>query len=141
MTLRGSCHCDAVRYEVDALASPIGHCHCRTCQKVQGDAYATTVRVDRKDFRWVKGEDVLAHYPSTPGKLRLFCSRCGSHLVAEWSAQPAVIVRMATLDDDPGVRPVARIWTSHEQSWMTETDDLPRMAEGLVPQRPVEDRP
>lgn len=139
MTLRGSCHCGAVRYEIDALASPIGHCHCRTCQKVQGAAFATTARVDRMAFRWTAGEDALTHYASTPGKLRHFCSRCGSHLMAEWTEQPAVIVRVATLDDDPGQRPAVRIWTSHEQPWTTETEALPRMAEGLVPPPAAED--
>ncbi|MBN8239139.1 GFA family protein [Marinobacter hydrocarbonoclasticus] len=47
-----------------------------------------------------------------------FCKRCGSHLVAERPAQPHVIVRVATLDYDPGLKPEAHIWVSHDVPWL-----------------------
>ena len=39
-------------------------------------------------------------------------------LIAERGYQPYVIVRVATLDDDPGVRPTSHIWTAHEVPWL-----------------------
>ena len=54
----------------------------------------------REHFRWIKGQEKLASYESSPGKLRHFCSVCGSHLVAERPAQPHVIVRVAHLVGD-----------------------------------------
>jgi ADP-ribosyl-[dinitrogen reductase] hydrolase len=113
MSLRGSCLCGAVCYEVDQLDMSIGHCHCRTCRKAHASAYATTAGVLRDHFRWTTGEEKLRSYESSPGKLRRFCSECGSHLVAECPAQPHVILRVATLDDDPQLRPTLHIWTSH----------------------------
>lgn len=133
MPLRGSCLCKAVQYEADALASPIGHCHCRTCQKSNASAYTTTARVDRASFRIVTGADRLTAYESTPGKLRRHCSVCGTEVLAEWLAQPQVILRVATLDDDPGVRPVVRIWTSDDVPWLVEDNDVPRLPKGLNP--------
>jgi ADP-ribosyl-[dinitrogen reductase] hydrolase len=65
---------------------------------------------------------------SSPGKLRHFCSVCGSHLVAERLGQPHVIVRIATLDEDPGVRPVMHIWTSHDVPWL-EYEAMPAYEE------------
>jgi len=53
----------------------------------------------REHFRWLKGEEKLSAFESSPGKLRYFCSVCGSHLVAERVSQPHVIVRVATLDE------------------------------------------
>jgi ADP-ribosyl-[dinitrogen reductase] hydrolase len=53
-------------------------------------------------FRWRAGEDRLSTYESSPGKLRHFCAVCGTHLMAEHPDQPHVILRVATLDDDPG---------------------------------------
>jgi hypothetical protein len=38
--------------------------------------------------------------------------------MAERGHQPHVIVRVATLDDDPGVRPTAHIWTAHDVPWL-----------------------
>jgi ADP-ribosyl-[dinitrogen reductase] hydrolase len=125
--MKGSCLCGGIAYEVDRLG-PIGHCHCKTCRKAHAAAFASTARVNREDFRWLKGEELLGAFESTPGKVRRFCTRCGSHLMAEWLDKPQVIVRVATLDDNPGVVPVAHIWTSHDVEWL-QTEGLPKHAE------------
>ncbi len=126
--MQGSCLCGEIAFEVDQLAGPIGHCHCKTCRKAHAAPFASTARVNREHFRWLRGESSLGAFESSPGKLRRFCTKCGSHLMAEWLAQPQVIVRIATLDDDPGVTPVAHIWTSHDVEWL-QTDGLPHYAE------------
>ena len=74
--------------------------------------------VKRENFRWVKGQERLSTFESSPGKLRHFCSLCGSQLIAERPQQAHVIVRVATLDEDPGVRPQQHIWTSHDVPWL-----------------------
>ena len=129
MTLQGSCLCGAVRYELDQLDMPIGHCHCETCHKAHAAVYVSTAGVMRGHFRWTAGAEKLSAYESSPGKLRRFCSACGTHLLAERPAQPHVIVRVATLDDDPGVRPTMHIWTSHDAPWLTDDEGLPRYLE------------
>lgn len=116
--MRGSCLCGAVAYEIDSIDMPISHCHCRTCRKAQAAAFVSTAGIMRAHFRWTRGEDKLASFESSPGKFRRFCSQCGTHLIAERTHQPHVIVRVATLDDDPGIRPVAHIWTSHDVAWL-----------------------
>jgi ADP-ribosyl-[dinitrogen reductase] hydrolase len=116
---------------VDGLDSPIVHCHCLTCQKTQGAAYVTAARVARAHFRLLSGEDVWRAYASTPGKLRRFCGTCGSHILSEWVDQPQVILRVATLDDDPGARPAGRIWVSHDRPWLTEAEAVPRHDESM----------
>jgi len=118
-----------VEYEIDQLDMPIGHCHCRTCRKAHAAPFATTAGVLREHFRWLKGEDCLTSFESSPGKLRHFCSACGTHLVAERPALPHVIVRAATLDDDPGVRPEMHIWCSHDVSWLRDEEGIPHYPE------------
>jgi ADP-ribosyl-[dinitrogen reductase] hydrolase len=127
--MKGSCLCGAVQYEVDRLDGPIGHCHCRTCRKANAAAFTSTAGISREHFRWLKGQDKLSSFESSPGKLRHFCSICGSQLVAERPAQAHVILRVATLDDDPGSRPVAHIWTSHDVPWLSYDDELPAYPE------------
>jgi hypothetical protein len=46
-SLKGSGLCGAVRYEVDRLEMPIGHCHCRTCRNAHASAYVATAGFDR----------------------------------------------------------------------------------------------
>ena len=97
--IRGSCLCGAVAYEAGELSGPMGHCHCRTCQKAHSAAFATTARTMRDGFRWTRGGEVVTAFESTPGKNRWFCPRCGSHLMAEWRASDAVILRIGCVDE------------------------------------------
>jgi ADP-ribosyl-[dinitrogen reductase] hydrolase len=127
--MKGSCLCGAVTYEVDQLDMPIGHCHCHTCRKAHAAAYASTAGVRRENFRWLKGSERLTSYESSPGKLRHFCSVCGSHLVAERLSQPHVILRVATLDEDPGATPAVHIWRSHDVAWLQDGTDVPSFPE------------
>ncbi|WP_213941912.1 GFA family protein [Pseudomonas sp. dw_612] len=128
-SLTGSCLCKTIEYQLDSLDMPIAHCHCQTCRKAHSAAFASTAGVMREHFRWTKGQDWLSSYESSPGKLRHFCSVCGSQLMAERLAQPHVIVRVATLDVDPGVRPQAHIWTVHDVPWL-EYESVEKCPEG-----------
>lgn len=135
--IKGSCLCGAVAYEAKALASPIGHCHCRTCQKAHSAAFATTARVRREDFVWTRGADVQTTFESTPGKLRHFCPRCGSHLMAEWTKYDEVILRIGSVDEGVSEAPADHIWVSHAPAWDLGPDDhLPRWPEGRPPPKP-----
>lgn len=121
--MKGSCLCKAVEYEVGQLDMPIVHCHCQTCQKAHAGPLASSAGVMREHFRWIKGEDKLTAFESSPGKVRYFCAVCGSHMVAERPAQAHVIVRVATLDEDPGLRPEAHIWCSHNVAWLQDSSE------------------
>ena len=128
--IKGSCLCGAVAYEADGLSGPVVHCHCHTCRKAHSAAFNTSARTRRADFRWVRGEDALASYESTPGKLRHFCGRCGSHLMAEWREASEVVLRVGSIDEGIDIQPVAHIWVNHAAEWDHGHDDLPRYAKG-----------
>ena len=78
--VKGSCLCGGVHYEIDGEVSLMANCHCSMCRKHHGAAFATYVGVDTADFRWVKGEDLVARYRSSPGLERGFCRTGGSNL-------------------------------------------------------------
>ena len=126
--MKGSCHCGAVSYEITHLDS-LGHCHCVTCRKTHSAAFATTGGVKRETFRWIAGEKKLTTYESSPGKRRFFCSVCGSHIVAIRDGSSNVILRAATLDEDPGLRPQRHIWRSHDVPWLIEDAGIPSYPE------------
>jgi hypothetical protein len=92
MAISGTYLCGRVAYEIDQLDTPIEHCHCKTCRKAQASAYATTAGVLRNHFRVTRGQDLLRAYESSPGKLRRFCSNCGTHVYADRPAQPHIIL-------------------------------------------------
>jgi hypothetical protein len=128
--LHGSCLCGAVAYEVDADIGRIVHCHCETCRKTHGSAFSTVSPVPRDKFRFTKGQDMLAAFESSPGKLRKFCARCGSHIVAERPNQPVVLLRLGCLDTKIEARPSAHIWRSDAANWYDPKDRLPEVPEG-----------
>jgi hypothetical protein len=127
--LTGSCLCGAIAYEADAPLARIVHCHCQTCRKTHGAAFSSVTAVPREAFRWTRGSELLGAVESSPGKLRRFCTRCGSHLMAERVAQPVVLLRLGCLDTDVTGRPQVHIWRSDGASWYDPkvvADELPR---------------
>lgn len=130
-TLTGSCLCGAVAYSVDAPPGPIVHCHCITCRKAHGSAFSSVMPVAREHFRWMRGEELLHAFESSPGKLRRFCSRCGSHVVAERPERGLVLLRLGCLDSALRQKPIGHIWRSEGASWYEPSEELPEFAAGF----------
>ena len=129
--LQGGCLCGAIRYEIDGALGPIGNCHCETCRRAHAAAFATTARVARNHFHWTRGEATLNAFESSPGKKRFFCPACGSHLIAAWDHEDDVILRVGSLFDDPGAKPVIHIWTTEKAPWFDLGADLPALPRGV----------
>ncbi|MCY0966198.1 GFA family protein [Parathalassolituus penaei] len=123
--MKGSCLCGQVRYEADALASPIQQCSCHSCRKAHAAAFNTGAAVRLADFRWLAGEELLSRYESSPGRVRMFCSCCGSQLIKTIDGRDTLVLRVATLDEDPGQTPQQHIWVSHQVPWLQAAADIP----------------
>lgn len=129
MSLKGSCLCGQVQYEVQELAGPIQHCHCRTCRKAHAAAFNTSVAVRPDHFKWLRGKEQLKMFESSPGRQRCFCGNCGSHLVKKTDGNELLALRLGSLDDDPGQQPRRHIWASHALPWLHPDPDLPSYPE------------
>ena len=92
MELKGSCHCGAVRFNVDyPTPYPYQACYCSICRKTAGGGgYAINLGADSTSLQ-VEGEENIrsfharVHNPEEEGTRtslasRHFCSRCGSAL-------------------------------------------------------------
>ena len=114
----------SIEYEVTQLDSAIEHCSCRYCRKAHAAAFNTSASVKPDNFKWVKGSERLKSYESSPGKRRYFCPDCGTQLVARRSGLDALLLRVATLDEDPGQVPQFQIWASSEVPWLKYGPDI-----------------
>jgi hypothetical protein len=126
-THQGGCLCGRVRYEIAGPLSGIEFCHCSQCRRASGTAFASNMQVAAASFRIVQGEDSLRAYESSPGKVRVFCSECGSAIVSRLTGDLSVVrVRVGTLDEPIDAPPVFNFHTDSKASWWTIADDLPR---------------
>ena len=130
--LTGSCLCGSIVYEASATIGQIVHCHCHTCLKTHGAAFSSVAAVPRSAFRWTHGEALLGAIESSPGKFRRFCTKCGSHIMAERVAQPVVLLRLGCLDTPVSERPQVHIWRSDSAPWYDPKQQFPEKAEGLT---------
>jgi len=129
---RGSCLCNAIRFEVDEFEPQTGNCHCSMCRKFHGAAYATLAEARRENFRWIDGEKLINGYTADNGTTRSFCSNCGSSLTfASPNADPDLVeISLGCFDDEVPVRPDAHIYVASGAKWALPEDDLPRYEAG-----------
>ncbi len=103
----GSCHCGAVRFEIDVEITELTTCDCSLC--VKKNALMTKVHESR--FALLIGADALAEYRwNTKIARHFFCSRCGIYTFHRKRAQPDHYgVNVFCLDGfDPAAVPVRR---------------------------------
>lgn len=125
-TVRGSCLCGTVTFEVAAPYAWFAHCHCSMCRKHHGTPYSTGVGVQRARFRWLSGEDEIVHYRATAAFERPFCRQCGATVPGATQAADLLHVPAGLLDGDLGARPRTHIFVASKASWHTINDDLPK---------------
>lgn len=123
----GTCLCGAVRYEIDGPFSFMGHCHCSMCRKAHGSIFVTWAAAPLPGFRWIRGEDAIERYESSPGGHRSFCRHCGS-ATPVFTADSAV-VPAGSLEGDPGIRPQLHMFAGSKAPGFEITDGLPQYAE------------
>lgn len=131
--LHGSCLCGAVTYEVHGSPAVMYYCHCGTCRKATGSAFATNIIVLADDFRLASGRELLSWFESSPEKRRYFCSRCGSPIYSQAEQTRAVVsVRCGTLDTAPPIQPSVHAYVASRAPWFEIRDDLPQKPEAIA---------
>lgn len=124
----GSCLCGKVKYEIAGKVGDIVHCHCNTCRKAHGAAFSSVAAVNDSDFT-LTGSENLRSFESSQGKFRYFCSHCGTQIYAKRVNTQHLILRLGSLDDDPGSSEKSHIWVSEKASWYKIRNELPEYAE------------
>ncbi len=130
MILRGSCLCRKIKYEIHGGIEYIYNCHCSECRKSHGAAFASVAKIHTENLHWISGKESLSRYISSDEVTRHFCSTCGAYLVSTLSSRPEFLhLRVGTLDDDPGVKPMFHMFVGSKAPWFEITDNLPQYQE------------
>ena len=96
-TYHGSCHCGAVKFEVEGDLSVLGTCNCSMCTKKGALHYA----VPPERFRLLEGEDDLKLYQFNKKIAEhYFCGHCGIQTFSHPRTAPGKFnVNVRCLDD------------------------------------------
>jgi len=119
MSARGRCLCGAVEVEIGVPARWAWHDHSAASRRGHGAAYATYVGSWRSKFRIVKGEQhVTRYHDEKAGRVRSFCSRCGSPIAYERAHAPQMVnVPRALFDAGTGREPRYHVGIDELQPW------------------------
>jgi hypothetical protein len=101
------------------------YCHCTRCQGRTGSGASAQARLDGDSFRLLAGEELVKGWRHPDGGFeKFFCRECGAHLFSRNPDDPSQMsVRMSAFDEDPGVRPSARVFTAYAAVWEPIPED------------------
>jgi hypothetical protein len=125
-THKGSCHCGAVRYEIDLdLGGKATRCNCTICTKTM----VTGASAKPDAFRLLTPERELSTYAMSPVATRYFCPKCGIHCFGRGDIPELggafVSVNVNTLDDvDVGQLEIGH-WDGRHDNWQGGLRDRP----------------
>ena len=129
--MEGGCTCGKVRYRLSSDPMVVHCCHCRSCQRESGTAFAlnAVIEADRVELLGEAPERIETPSDSGKGQAVLRCPRCK---VAVWShyagaGDKACFIRVGTLDDPAACPPDVHIFTRSKQGWVV----LPEGAESF----------
>ena len=126
----GGCLCGAIRYRAGAEPIWVAYCHCASCRRATGAPVTAYAGFSAADFTYVGGAP--AHYASSPGVRRSFCSRCGTPLTYEGERWPGEVhVLLGTLDRPERLEPQGHAFREEQIPWLRLDDaDEPERSAG-----------
>jgi hypothetical protein len=118
--LTGSCLCGAIRYTVNVPVTELRACHCTHCQKSSGASGTVNALIPSSAFKLTQGTPKRYDAKADSGRTlyRFFCGDCGSPIYSQRATNPdIVVVRAGSLDNAPGMKITANIWTRSARPW------------------------
>ena len=120
--MKGSCLCQAVKYQINTTPKDPGCCHCNQCRKQSGHFWAAAFVEDSNLV--VSGE--VRWYSSSEEAKRGFCPICGSVLFWKYQDGDSTAFSLGSLDGETGIRLEQHIFTAFKGDYYDITDGLPQ---------------
>lgn len=119
---QGRCLCGGIRYAVRGELRDVIDCHCERCRQFTGHHMAaTSARLE--DISVEDAASLLCWFWPVPEAGYAFCSRCGSSLFWQSTANPARrSICAGTLATPTGLRTIQALWTSQAGDYYSRPD-------------------
>ena len=118
MTIKGGCHCGAVRYEIASEPGFAFFCQCRNCQRFSGSGHMANI-VFPAEAMSLTGKTATYRYTGGSGNpvLSIFCPACGAPIYGHSEGAKIRIIRASGLDDPGLFKPSKVVFSDGAQPW------------------------
>lgn len=121
---KGTCFCGAVEIEVEGAPEAMGYCHCESCRHWSaGPVNAFTLWQPDK-VRVTRGKEHIGQYNKTPNSDRMWCTKCGGHIMTGHPGMPLIDVYAAII---PSVKFTPALHVNYQETVLPMKDGLPKM--------------
>ena len=127
MSVKGSCECQGVVFELTGELRDVGFCHCSQCRKTSGHYWAAT-QVSKRNLNLIKATS-LSWYDSSDEARRGFCSVCGSSMFYERKGIDKISVSAGSLEIPTSLDRMRHIYVASKGDYYDISDDLPQFEE------------
>ncbi|WP_395607821.1 GFA family protein [Pseudomonas sp. B22129] len=136
MIFTGQCRCTAVTYQLDMDALPaIYACHCNSCQTWSGSAFALHALLPADALQVAGPVTQYAYALDGQRSEHQLCAVCHTRISNTTTAAPGLqVLRVGTLDSSPSLQPLAHIWVSRKQPWLTLPEGVPTWPQSPTPE-------
>ncbi|QIW09771.1 GFA family protein [Francisella sp. LA112445] len=118
MSVKGSCLCGSVNFELEGDFESFFLCHCSYCRKDTGSAHAANLFSYNAKLKWDSGQGLVKNFRlSGTRHTKSFCKECGSAMPIEVAELGLVVVPAGSLDDEISINPTAHIFTASKANW------------------------
>ena len=120
---KGACFCGAVHIEVVGEPEGMGYCHCNSCRSWSAAPVNAFTLWKPENVRVVSGSEYVATFSKTPRSDRMYCTKCGGHLMTNHPIWNVVDVYSATL---PGLEFKPALHINYAETVLPMKDGLPK---------------
>ena len=124
MSVKGSCECQGVVFELIGELRDVVFCHCSQCRKTSGHYWAAT-QVSKGNLNLIKATS-LSWYDSSDKARRGFCSVCGSSMFYERKGIDKISVSAGSLEIPTSLDRMRHIYVTSKGDYYDISDDLPQ---------------
>ncbi len=123
--ITGSCFCKSVQYRIESSIAMAVNCHCNSCKKASGGAFASLAVVREKHLRITSGEDCLVTYQRSQSVAKHFCGCCGTPIFNRNSRYPGrCMLALGSLDNPSVVAPSVNVHCENRLAWVMLDDKM-----------------
>ena len=127
MSVKGSCECQGVMFELTGELRDVVFCHCSQCRKTSGHYWAAT-QVSKGNLNLIKATS-LSWYDSSNKARRGFCSVCGSSMFYERKGIDKISVSAGSLEIPTSLDRMRHIYVASKGDYYDISDELPQFEE------------